>query len=137
MRQPDRLTTYILDQLSPLGPISARRMFGGVGLFHGGAMFGLIAREELFLKLTEATRAQYQAAGEAPFSYATKNGTNTIASYWRCPPDLLDDAVTLQTWARLSIGAARTAIQSKPRRPAKSPGRSPRSKSADQSRRTT
>src|SRR5580692_3054408 len=50
MRAPDKLTAYLLELLAPLGPISARRMFGGVGLFQGGMMFGLIAREELFFK---------------------------------------------------------------------------------------
>jgi DNA transformation protein and related proteins len=51
MRDHDNLTAYLLELLAPLGPISARRMFGGVGLFHGGMMFGLIARDELFLKV--------------------------------------------------------------------------------------
>ena len=33
---------FILDLLGPLDPV-ARRMFSGVGLFHGGVMFGLVA----------------------------------------------------------------------------------------------
>ena len=50
VRDPDRLTSYLLELLSPLGAVSARPMFGGVGLFHNGMMFGLIAREELFFQ---------------------------------------------------------------------------------------
>ena len=53
MRGPDKLSTYLLELLAPLGPVSARRMFGGVGLFHNGTMFGLIARDELFFKVGE------------------------------------------------------------------------------------
>ena len=83
MRDPGNLAAYLLELLAPLGPVSARRMFGGVGLFHGGMMFGLIARDELFLKVSDANRPAYEAAGEAPFSYDTKHGVHTIPSYWR------------------------------------------------------
>ena len=115
MRGPDKLTTYILELLSPLGPVSARRMFGGVGLFHSGMMFGLIARDELFLKVGDTNRPAYESAGEAPFSYDTKHGTHTIGSYWRCPPDLLDDAEMFQVWARQALDAAVVAARGKPK----------------------
>ena len=115
MRSPDKLTTHLLELLAPLGPVMARRMFGGVGLFHNGMMFGLIARDELFLKVGDANRQQYEAAGEAPFSYETKHGQNTIHSYWRCPPELLDEAETLQTWVRQAIEAASVAAHGKPK----------------------
>ncbi len=109
MRGPDKLTAYLLELLAPLGPVSARPMFGGVGLFHGGMMFGLIARDELFLKVGDTNRPEYEAAGEAPFSYATKHGSHTIGSYWRCPPELLDDMEKFQVWAQRAIEAAAVA----------------------------
>jgi DNA transformation protein len=122
VRSPDGFTTFVLELLAPLGPVSARRMFGGVGLFHNGMMFGLIAREELFLKVGDANRAAYEAAGEAPFSYDTKHGTNTIGSYWRCPPELLDDAGTFQEWARQAVEAATVAMRGKLKVPRKRGG---------------
>jgi DNA transformation protein len=114
MRLPDGPTAYLLDLLAPLGAVSARPMFGGVGLFLGGTMFGLIARGELFLKVGDTNRSDYEAAGEAPFSYQTKHGLNTIHSYWRCPPDLLDDTETFQAWARKAVGVAVAAARRKP-----------------------
>ncbi|HEY4171784.1 MAG TPA: TfoX/Sxy family protein [Rhodopila sp.] len=123
MRAPDRLTAYLLELLAPLGPISARRMFGGVGLFHGGMMFGLIAREELFFKVGDSNRPAYEAVGEAPFTYDTKSGTHTLGSYWRCPPELLDDVDTFQAWAREAIEAAIAAARAKPGlKPPRPPG---------------
>jgi DNA transformation protein len=115
VRGPDKTTAYLLELLAPLGPVSARPMFSGVGLFLNGLMFGLIAREELFFKVGDTNRPPYEAAGEAPFSYATKHGTNTIASYWRCPPELLDDAETFQAWARAAVDAAIIAARGKPK----------------------
>jgi DNA transformation protein len=122
MRAPDKLTAYLLELLAPLGPVSARRMFGGVGLFHGGLMFGLIVRDELFLKVGDVNRPAYEAAGEAPFTYETKHGTNTLGSYWRCPPDLLDDAETFQAWARQAVDAAIAAASGKPKAPPRKRG---------------
>jgi DNA transformation protein len=116
VRAPDKLTVYLLELLVPLGPVSARRMFGGVGLFLNGTMFGLIARDELYFKVVDNNRAAFEAAGEAPFSYATKDGTHTITSYWRCPPDLLDGSETFQHWARGAVEAAAAAARSKQKR---------------------
>jgi DNA transformation protein and related proteins len=115
VRAPDKLSVYLLELLTPLGPVSARRMFGGIGLFLNGTMFGLIAREELFFKVGDRNRAAFEAAGEAPFTYATKNGTHTLGSYWRCPPELLDDGETFRDWARGAIEAAAAATRDKPK----------------------
>jgi DNA transformation protein and related proteins len=82
-------------------------------------MFGLIARDELFLKVGDANRPMYQAAGQAPFTYDTKHGTHTLGSYWRCPPELLDDAETFQSWASQAIQAAITAARANPKTPSK------------------
>jgi DNA transformation protein len=109
------LIPHLLELLAPLGPVSARRMFGGVGLFRGELMFGLVARDELFLKVGDANRADYEAAGEAPFSYETKNGTHTIRSFWRCPPELLDDPETFLDWARKAVDES-AAARAKPKR---------------------
>jgi len=113
MRNLDGPTAYLLDLLTPIGPVVARPMFGGVGLFRDGTMFGLIARGELFLKVGDANRSDYEAAGEAPFSYETKHGLNTIRSYWRCPPDILDDTETFQAWTRKAAEVAVVAARRK------------------------
>jgi DNA transformation protein len=91
-------------------------MFGGTGLFLRGLMFGLIADEELYLKVGSANQPDYEAAGEAPFSYETKNGTNTIRSYWRCPPDLLDAPESFREWARRAVDDAIAASRAKPKK---------------------
>jgi DNA transformation protein len=125
MRQPDRLADFVLELLDPLGPVAQRRMFGGVGLFHRGLMFGLIARDELFPKVAEADVPAYEAAGEVAFSYQTRHGTHTIRSYWRCPPELLDDGERFRDWAHKAIEAAMAAARAKPKAPRKRAARPP------------
>ncbi len=88
-------------------------MFGGTGFFLHGLMFGLIVGDELYLKVGPVNQPDYEAAGEAPFNYETRNGTNTLRSYWRCPPDLQDDADTFRARARRAVDAAITASRAK------------------------
>ena len=59
---------YILDQLSGVRDVSARKMFGEYALYCGGKVVALICDDTLFVKITEAGRAfvsEQYAEGEA------------------------------------------------------------------------
>ena len=58
---------YVLDLLKVLGPVSAKRMFGGAGLYYDGSFFALIADDVLYFKVDEASKADYLGAGTGPF----------------------------------------------------------------------
>ena len=47
LRSAASFERFVLDQLADLGPVTSRRMFGGVGLYCGDVFFGIIARDEL------------------------------------------------------------------------------------------
>lgn len=53
---------YVLDQLSAAGAVTARSMFGGVGLYCQGLFFGLIDDDTLYLKVDDATRPEFERA---------------------------------------------------------------------------
>ena len=114
---------FIRDLFAQFGPVTVRRMFSGAGIFRDGMMFGLIVRDELFLKVGETNLAAFEAAGEAAFSYETRTGTHTLRSYWRCPPELLDDGETFRDWAHKAIEAATAASRAKPKAPRGRSGR--------------
>lgn len=96
---------YILGQLAPLRGISAKRMFGGFGLFRGGLMFGIIIEDVLYYKTAASNRADYETAGSEPFRYESKNKTVTL-SYWAVPALALDDEDILLEWAKAACAAA-------------------------------
>ena len=54
---------FVLDQLSEVPALSARAMFGGLGLYSGEVFFGLVAADVLYLKVDAATRPSFEAAG--------------------------------------------------------------------------
>ena len=99
---------FILDLLAPLNPV-ARRMFGGVGLFHGGVMFGLLVRDTLYFRVDAATRERFERAGSEPFSYMRGERRVSLSAYYAVPEDLFDQPDELLTWARDAVTVARAA----------------------------
>lgn len=106
---------YVVDQLACVGPIAAKRMFGGVGLYSDGLFFGLISGDVLYFKVDDENRAAYQAAGARPFQpYGDESYS---MSYFEVPVDVLEDTDKLRSWARGALEAAsRKAARKKSRR---------------------
>lgn len=99
----------VVARLLPLGPVRARAMFGGFGLYREDLMFALIAGERLYLKVDDETRARFAEAGSTPFTYARGDGERIVMSYWAAPVGTLDDPAALLPWAELGLAAARRA----------------------------
>jgi DNA transformation protein len=84
-------------------------MFGGAGVFADGIMFALVSDDTLYFKVDETTRADFEAEGMGAFTYATKDGRNTLVSYWRAPERLFDEPDEMLAWARKALTIARSA----------------------------
>jgi TfoX/Sxy family transcriptional regulator of competence genes len=48
---------FIVDQISPAGEVSSRKMFGEYGIYCAGKMVALVCDDQLFIKPTERGRA--------------------------------------------------------------------------------
>jgi DNA transformation protein len=112
---------FVTDLLSamPAG-VSHRRMFGGVGLYADGVMFGLIDDERLFLKTDSELRVELEEAGGEAWVYSGRKnpevGTSQESSYWSMPEAALDDPEAACAWAWRALGAARSVKASRPAR---------------------
>jgi len=98
---------------SALGPVSIRRMFSGYGIGAEGVTFALAKRGIVLLKVDDATRPRFVAAGSKPFQYEARGRTVTVNSYWSLPERLYDDPDDLAEWARMAIAAARRPAAAK------------------------
>jgi DNA transformation protein len=125
---PD-FVTFALDLLAPLGPVQARRMFGGHGLYARGVMFGLLDDDELFLKTDEGCRPRFVEAGCRRWSFVSKTQRMENTSYFRPPDAAHEDPEAMLPWARLALDAALRAQAEKARRAAAKAAR-PRGRSA-------
>jgi DNA transformation protein and related proteins len=98
----------ILNRLNLIGPVSARAMFGGYGLYMDGIMFGLIAYDTLYFKVDDGNRDDYIAAGAEPFTYEGKYKPIQM-SYHRVPDEVFNHLEQLEAWVQKSHAAARRA----------------------------
>lgn len=118
MAPRSQFAALIEELLQPVGPVEVRAMFGGHGVFLDGVMFGLIADDELYLKVDDANRDRFAAAGLAAFVYQA-DGRLITMSYHRAP-DVLEDWERFEPWVASAIDAsrrARTAAVDPKRRP--------------------
>jgi DNA transformation protein len=104
---------FVLEQLAPLGQITARRMFGGVGVYANGLFFALIDDDVLYLKGDEALKVAFEAAGSHAFD---PFGEGKPMAYWAAPAEALDDQDILLEWSRKSLEVAARATAGKKKR---------------------
>jgi DNA transformation protein len=96
---------YVLELISGLGRVQAKRMFGGAGLFRDGVMFGLLLNDVVYFRVDDALAADLKAQGSAPWVY-TRNGKPREMGYWRMPETAADDPDEAVALARRAYAAA-------------------------------
>ena len=102
---------YVLDQLSCLGQIAHKRMFGGVGLYFDGLFFALIDDDILYFKVDDNTRRRYEAARAKPFQPGGEGPSQS--GYYSLPINVLEHLDQLKVWANESVEVARRKASSK------------------------
>jgi DNA transformation protein len=73
---------FVLEQLVDLGPIRARSMFGGHGLYQGDIFFGVVYEDRLFFKTDDRSRERYVDSGMGPFN-RTRNRRSRVITKCR------------------------------------------------------
>ena len=107
MSVSDGYLEYVCDQLSTFGGVSARKMFGGAGIYCEGAMFALIDDgDRFYLKADDRNRPDFEERGMGPFR---PYGGKSSMSYYEVPDDVLENGDLLAAWATKALDAARRA----------------------------
>ncbi|MFQ5328585.1 MAG: TfoX/Sxy family protein [Thermodesulfobacteriota bacterium] len=102
---------YILDQLTSLGEVTSRRMFGGAGIYRDGLFFALIADDTLYFKVDDSNRGDFETAGMLPFR---PFGEKSYAMhYYEVPVEVVEDGETLTVWAEKALDVAQRASSTK------------------------
>ncbi len=97
----------VVARLDPL-PVTARNMFGGIGLYLEGRYFGLIFDGVLYFRTDATTRDQYLDRGMPAFQPPGRpRGPKTVGRNFRVPIEVMADAATFRAWAVQAAGAAR------------------------------
>ena len=98
-------TDYLQEVFKEFGPINAKRMFGGYGIYYKGVMFALVQDDTLYLKADDSIAENFIVRNLGQFEY--KKGDKMIKlSYYQAPEDILEDRKMASEWARRSFEAA-------------------------------
>lgn len=111
---------YLRELFTGLGPVGARRMFGGYGIYHDGLMIAVVFEQRLFLKVDDETRAAFTAAGCEAWTYEGKDKPVQM-SYWSVPDEAMDSSEAMTPWARRAFAAALRKANAKPAARPKAP----------------
>ena len=103
----DSFAEFLREQLTPLGRVTLRRMFGKTGVFCDGVMLGMVTDNTLYLRVDDGNRAAFEEARAFPPLSYEKKGESIDLSFWRAPERLFDEPDELLEWARLALAAAR------------------------------
>jgi DNA transformation protein len=98
------------DVFEKFGPIRAKRMFGGYGIYRNDIMFALVSDDLLYLKTDDAMAAELAARGSRPFEY-TKQGKRTRIGYFTAPAEIYDDPDEAKLWAGRACAVALRATR--------------------------
>lgn len=100
----DVLTTQVIERLAPLGEVTSRKMFGGVGFFLEGVMFAkLTGRGLLYFRVDDSNRGAYEAHGTDAFHSVDKKKS---MPYYEVPKAVVEDDEAFIEWARVAHGVA-------------------------------
>jgi DNA transformation protein len=122
---------YCCDLLNSVGPCRAKRMFGGWGISTDGLTVAILvdlgAGETLYLKASDTTRPQFEAAGCTRFTYEAK-GVSRGINYYSAPPDAMESPALMAPWARMALQAAVASKAPPPKKARPKPAKPPRSR---------
>lgn len=106
MPRASQFVEHVVETMRRFGPVEARAMFGGWGLYHQGLFFALIAGEALYIKTDDESRGDFEALGLRPFVYPMKDGDSITMSYFQAPEESLESPEVMAEWARRGYAAA-------------------------------
>ena len=104
---------FVVEQLERVAPVTAKSMFGGVGLYAQGLFFALIAEDRLYFKVDDLTRPDFERLGMEPFR---PFGEAHAMGYYEVPADVLEDVAQLAPWMKKAIDVAAKAKRGEPKR---------------------
>ncbi len=108
MKKDEGFHAYIMNEvLQDFEGITSRAMFGGWGIYKNGLFFALIADGQLYFKVDESNKRDFEKKNSTQFVYQMKNGKEQKMNYWEIPVDVLEDSTELNNWVEKSFEVAK------------------------------
>lgn len=105
MAVSDEQIAHALEMLEGAGPLSTRKMFGGLGIYSEGTIFAVLFSDGvLMLKGAGRMPEVFEREGWVRWTYQ-REGSDKVSAmpYWTVPDALLDDPEGVSDWARRAL----------------------------------
>ena len=113
MRTKSSLVSYVTEQLSFLGRVSSKGIFGVTGIFLEERLLGIVVDDNtLYLHTGPTNRDDYEARGMQQFK-PYPNAFDLTTDHHRVPSDVLADEALLREWAARALNASIEAAKAK------------------------
>ena len=97
----------VYDLLGDAPDITSRAMFGGWAIYKSGIIFGIIVAGELYFKVGDRNRSDFEKIESHPFVYAKKDGKPVTMSYWLVPEEIFENKEKLHELMEKSVIVSR------------------------------
>lgn len=96
---------HVMAILTPHGPIKARAMFGGHGIYYDDVLFASIIDDKLYFRIDESNREIFEDAASEPFIFS--GGRKPVRMpYMTLPEKVFNDPQLLKTFIQTSYEIA-------------------------------
>ncbi len=92
------------ETLETVRPVTHRKMFGGIGLYLGGPVFGIVDNDRLYFKVDHESVTPYDEAGAEPWMYDPAVGP--VEKYREVPARVVSNPPDLGEWIDVAAAAA-------------------------------
>lgn len=104
MSLSDAEIDHAKDLFSGLGPLTTRKMMGGLCLYSEGTIFAIVRSEgDILIKGAGAFIDTLKAQGCTQWVYTRKDGAQSHMPYWTLPADAQDDPEAASALAREAL----------------------------------
>ena len=112
MSRSSEFVEFVIEQMSFVGGLRVRAMFGGYGVYQNDCIFAIIAEDTLYFKVDAVTRGEFETKGLRPFTYVARGKTATM-QYFEAPPEVFEEREAMRSWVRKAYEAALRAKKTK------------------------
>lgn len=100
-------STFVKDALevmAAVAPITYRRIFNGLGIYHRGVQFAIILHDQLYFRASEDSRCLFESKMMPAFQ---PRGADRVESFFfQLPDEILAKPEELKYWMRIAVEAA-------------------------------
>lgn len=94
----DDYAAAVIQELTSLGQVMSKKMFGGIGLFLDGVMFAKVSGDSvLYFRVDDSNRADYEQFGTEQFDSENKKKG---MPYYQVPAPIIEDEDQFIDWAQ-------------------------------------